>query len=58
MLSQDTQDEDVGDELMPFGVDPAGGVVPWEIVWHGSADKVFVTGTFSGWDRKYRLKKE
>lgn len=58
MLSETTQDEeDVGEELLPFGVGPTDQTVPYDIVWNEPAEKVFVTGTFAGWDRKYRLKK-
>lgn len=58
MLSVATQDEeDVGEELQPFGVGYTGQTVPFTIEWHQPAEKVFVTGTFAAWDKKYRLKR-
>lgn len=59
MLSVATQDEeDVGEELQPFGVGFSGQTVPYTIEWnHGANEKVFVTGTFAAWDKKYRLRK-
>lgn len=59
MLSVATQEEeeDVGEELQPYGVGFTGQTVPTTIEWRGPAEKVFVTGTFAAWDRKYRLKK-
>jgi len=59
MLSVATQDEeDVGEELQPFGVGFSGQTVPYTIEWNqGASDKVFVTGTFAAWDKKYRLRR-
>lgn len=59
MLSVATQEEeeDVGEELQPYGVGFTGQTVPTTIEWRGPAERVFVTGTFAAWDRKYRLKK-
>lgn len=58
MQSVDTQDEDeVGDELQPYGVGFTGQTVPTLIEWHKPAEKVFVTGTFAAWDKKYRLRR-
>lgn len=59
MLSVATQEEeeDVGEELQPYGVGFTGETVPTAIEWRGPAERVFVTGTFAAWDRKYRLKK-
>lgn len=59
MLSVATQEEeeDVGEELQPYGVGYTGQTVPTTIEWRGPAEKVFVTGTFAAWDRKYRLKR-
>lgn len=59
MLSVATQDEeDVGEELQPFGVGFSGQTVPYTIEWNqGANDKVFVTGTFAAWDKKYRLRR-
>lgn len=59
MLSVATQEEeDVGEELQPFGVGFSGQTVPYTIEWtRGADDKVFVTGTFAAWDKKYRLRR-
>lgn len=59
MLSVATQEEeeDVGEELQPYGVGFSGQTVPTTIEWRGPAERVFVTGTFAAWDRKYRLRK-
>lgn len=58
MLSVATQEEeDVGEELQPFGVGFTGQTVPYTIEWNRPAEKVFVTGTFAAWDKKYRLRK-
>lgn len=58
MLSVATQEEeDVGEELQPFGVGYTGQTVPYTIEWNRPAEKVFVTGTFAAWDKKYRLRK-
>jgi len=59
MLSVATQEEeDVGEELQPFGVGFSGQTVPYTIEWtQGADDKVFVTGTFAAWDKKYRLRR-
>jgi Glycogen recognition site of AMP-activated protein kinase len=57
MLSSTTMDdEDVGSELQPYAVDTGGvQVVPTRIEWKGSGEKVYVTGTFAHWDKKFRL---
>lgn len=58
MISVATQEEeDVGEELQPFGVGYSGQTVPFTIEWNQPAEKVFVTGTFAAWDKKYRLKR-
>lgn len=57
MLSEVTtrSDEDVGDELQPFAVDPNSRTVPTIIEWNHGGHKVYVTGTFANWEKKYRL---
>ncbi|KAF2142950.1 carbohydrate-binding module family 48 protein [Aplosporella prunicola CBS 121167] len=58
VLSNTTADEDdVGDESLDAdaGLRPA---VPTVIEWLGPGEKVYVTGTFAGWNRKYRLHKD
>jgi Glycogen recognition site of AMP-activated protein kinase len=55
MVSQSThdEDEDIGDELPP--VDPTHETVPTVIEWNYSGHRVYVTGTFANWERKYRM---
>ncbi|UPX12460.1 galactose metabolism- protein [Ascochyta rabiei] len=54
MLSSTTvDDDDLGEEFkLPT---PGGPTVPTLIEWEGAGDRVYVTGTFAGWNRKYRL---
>ena len=60
MLSSTTLDEDeaIGDET--FLPDPHTFLptVPTEITWRGSAEKVYVTGTFVNWERKFKLPRQ
>lgn len=53
MLSSTTaDDDDLGDEFKgPQGKE----TVPTIVEWEGPGERVYVTGTFAGWDRKYRL---
>lgn len=55
MVSQTTldDDEDIGDELPP--VDPTRGTVPTTIEWNHSGHRVYVTGTFANWEKKFRM---
>jgi len=56
VLSSTTpSEEDVGDELQPYAVDTASQLVPTVIEWKGPGNKVYVTGTFANWEKKYRL---
>jgi hypothetical protein len=56
MLSNTTvDDDDVGDELTPAPVDGINKTVPTLVEWRGSGDKVYVTGTFANWYKKFRL---
>jgi hypothetical protein len=57
ILSDKTvDDDDVGDDLSTVaqGILPP---VPTIIEWRDPGTKVYVTGTFADWDRKYRLHK-
>ena len=51
----DDEEEEAGDDFP--GSDTIGPKVPTLIEWKGKGEKVYVTGTFAGWDRKYRLHK-
>lgn len=56
LSSATADDEDVGHELQPYAVDTGGvNVVPTRIDWKGDGERVYVTGTFAHWDRKFRL---
>ena len=54
MLSTATQDdESIGDELPP--VDPEATTIPTTIEWNYSGHRIYVTGTFANWEKKYRM---
>ncbi|KAJ5061430.1 5'-AMP-activated protein kinase beta subunit, interation domain-containing protein [Bipolaris maydis] len=54
MLSTTTaDDEDLGEEFK--GPSTGRPTVPTLIEWEGPGERVYVTGTFAGWNRKYRL---
>jgi hypothetical protein len=54
MLSTTTaDDEDLGDEFK--GPSTGRPTVPTLIEWEGPGERVYVTGTFAGWNRKYKL---
>ncbi|KAJ5933507.1 Immunoglobulin E-set [Penicillium verhagenii] len=44
--------DEMVDELQPFGV---GKAVPTVIEWNGPGEKVYVTGTFVNWEKKFKL---
>lgn len=50
-------EEDLLDELQPYTVSGAGKAVPVVIEWSAPAQKVYVTGTFVNWEKKFRLHK-
>lgn len=49
------EDDDVGDDVS--ALEPWGGAptVPTLLEWREDGEKVYVTGTFAGWDKKFRL---
>jgi hypothetical protein len=49
-------DEDLGDEFK--GPNTQRPTVPTLIEWEGDGERVYATGTFAGWNRKYRLHKK
>ena len=58
MLSSTTADED---DVADDNFDTEGGLqptVPTIIEWLGPGEKVYVTGTFAGWNKKFRLHKK
>ncbi|EAW08680.1 putative Snf1 kinase complex beta-subunit Gal83 [Aspergillus clavatus NRRL 1] len=48
-------DEETLDELEPYTPSGVGRAVPTTIEWNAPGDKVYVTGTFVNWEKKYRL---
>lgn len=48
-------DEETLDELEPYTPSGVGRAVPTCIEWNGPGEKVYVTGTFVNWEKKYRL---
>ncbi|KAK4982360.1 galactose metabolism-related protein [Elasticomyces elasticus] len=62
LSSTTVDDDDLGDDnFQPYNGDTFGTVrgvkVPTVIEWKGQADKVYVTGTFVNWERKFKLQK-
>ncbi|KAF2638906.1 AMPKBI-domain-containing protein [Massarina eburnea CBS 473.64] len=57
MLSTTTaDDEDLGDEYKsPEGQETIPTLIEWMNDGKGAGERVYVTGTFAGWNRKYRL---
>jgi Glycogen recognition site of AMP-activated protein kinase len=56
MLSTSTLEEDeIRDELQPYAVETSGQAVPTVINWNQSGEKVYVTGTFANWEKKFKL---
>jgi hypothetical protein len=54
MLSTTTaDDEDLGEEFK--GPSQGRPTVPTLVEWEGPGERVYVTGTFAGWNRKYKL---
>lgn len=45
------------DELQPYAISGVGKAVPTTIEWTDPAQKVYVTGTFVNWEKKFRLQK-
>ena len=58
-VSSTTVDEDdIGDELQPFALDNSRRMVPTLVTWNQGGEKVYVTGTFTSWSRKFRMNRE
>ncbi|KAF2841610.1 carbohydrate-binding module family 48 protein [Patellaria atrata CBS 101060] len=57
MLSSTTMDEDEDDGLGNLHAQEGVAVptVPTIIEWRGPGEKIYVTGTFANWDKKYKL---
>lgn len=54
------EDDALGDELQPYPYDTPRGTVPTLLQWpkEQGGEKVYVTGTFIQWSRKYRMHRE
>ncbi len=56
MISNTTvDDDDLGDELQPYPFEGSKRTVPTHVQWKQGGDKVYVTGTFTSWSRKFRM---
>ncbi|KAF2474183.1 AMPKBI-domain-containing protein [Lindgomyces ingoldianus] len=53
LSSTTAEDDDLGDEYRAATGDMPS--VPTLIEWEGPGERVYVTGTFAGWNRKYKL---
>lgn len=55
-LSNNTLDGDeIVDELEPFTASGVGKAIPTTIEWTQPGQKVYVTGTFVNWEKKFKL---
>lgn len=53
------EEEELGNELQPYPYEaPPQGLVPTRLQWMQGGDRVYVTGTFAGWNRKFRMSRE
>ena len=53
------EEEELGNELQPYPYDAQPqGLVPTRLQWMQGGDRVYVTGTFAGWNRKFRMGRE
>ncbi|PGG98971.1 hypothetical protein AJ80_09426 [Polytolypa hystricis UAMH7299] len=48
-------EEEIVDELESYAVAGVNKAVPTAIEWHGHGEKVYITGTFVNWERKFKL---
>jgi hypothetical protein len=53
MSAGSTDDEEMDEELPP--ADPAAGTVQTTIEWLHAGSRVFITGTFANWERKFKM---
>lgn len=59
LSSNATEEDEIGDELHAYTVDgEMRRTIPTVIEWKHGGEKVYVTGTFAGWNRKFRLHKK
>lgn len=59
IVSNTTLDDDEdGNELEPYPAESSRRFVPTTVRWKQGGDKVYVTGTFTAWARKFRMMRE
>jgi hypothetical protein len=58
LSSTTVDDEDLGDNEAAADQASLAPSVPMPIVWKGPGDKVYVTGTFVQWERKFKLHRD
>lgn len=59
LSSTTVEDDDVaGDELQPYPLDGPRRTVPTTVRWKQGGDRIYVTGTFTSWSRKFRMHRE
>ncbi|KAI4204387.1 MAG: hypothetical protein LQ350_001143 [Teloschistes chrysophthalmus] len=51
-------DDDAGDELQSYPLDGPRRTVPTTLVWKQGGDRIYVTGTFTSWSRKFRMHRD
>ena len=49
------EDDDIVDDLHQYANSAVGRAVPTTIEWTAGGNKVYVTGTFVNWEKKFRL---
>ena len=52
------EDDELGSDIPQYPDDGGRGTVPTLVYWKQGGEKVYVTGTFTGWSRKYRMNRE
>ena len=57
LTSTIADDDELLDDLQPNASTGVGRAVPTIIEWTAPGDKVYVTGTFVNWEKKFRLHK-
>ncbi|KAI9721447.1 MAG: hypothetical protein M1812_002209 [Candelaria pacifica] len=58
LSSTATEEDEIADELHAYTVDgEMRRTIPTVIEWKHGGERVYVTGTFAGWNRKFRLHK-
>lgn len=51
-------EEDYSNEVQPYPEESSRKLVPTTVQWKQGGDKVYVTGTFTSWSRKFRMNRE